>query len=104
MKGAGRLGHWEVETSLQHKTKSSIRYMTELGRSDNRASKVIGSTPGDPVCLSAAVAVNRRKIEGTGLSRASALIRNHMPRSTNQPELFGMGHKQSCERKEDGRE
>ena len=94
----------EVETSLQHKTKSSIRCRAESRRSDNRASKVIGSTPGDPVRLSAPVAANGRKIKGTGLPRASALIGNHVPRSTNLPELFRMGHKQACERKEDGRE
>ena len=54
--------------------------------------------------LSATVAANRRKIKGTGLPRASALIGYHMPRSTNLTELSRMEHKQAYERKEDGRE
>ncbi len=102
--GVRQIRREEVETSLQHKTKSSIRYIAESRRSDNRASKVIGSTPGDPLRLSMTVAATRRKIKGTGLPRASALIGNHVPRSTNLPELFQMGHKQAYERKEDGRE
>ena len=76
--GSRQIRPREVETSLQHKTKSYIRHMTELGISDNRASKVIGSTPGDPLRLSAAVAVERRKMKGTGLPRASALTRRLM--------------------------
>ena len=52
--GSRQVRPMEVETSLRHKTKSYIRHMTELGISDNRASKVIGSTPGDPIRVCAA--------------------------------------------------
>ena len=68
--GSRQIRPREVETSLQHKTKSSIRQMTELGISDNRASKVTGSTPGDPLRLSAVVAVESPEDRGYRLTKS----------------------------------
>ena len=47
--GGRRIRREETETSLQHKAKSSIRHMVDLRTSDTRASKVAGSTPGEPL-------------------------------------------------------
>ena len=38
-------------TSLQHKMKSSIHHRVDLRISDGGASKVVGMTPGEPLCL-----------------------------------------------------
>jgi len=65
--GGRRIRRDEIETSLQHKTKSSIRYMVELRTSDTRASKVAGSTPGEPLRLCVRSLVEHcRKSRGTG--------------------------------------
>ena len=41
-----------METSLQHKTKSSIHRRTRTRRSDDRASIVVGMTPGESLRVS----------------------------------------------------
>ena len=38
-------------TNLQHKMKSSIHHRVDPRRSDSGASKVVGVTPGEPLCL-----------------------------------------------------
>ena len=50
--GGRRIRRGETETSLQHKAKSSIRHMVDPRTSDPPeadASKVAGSTPGEPL-------------------------------------------------------
>ncbi len=63
-------------TSLQHKMKSSIHRIVEPRRSDSGASKAVGLTPGEPLCLLSL----RSEQPARGTYRIGAVSRGHSSR------------------------
>ena len=63
-------------TSLQHKMKSSIHHRVDPRISDGGASKVVGMTPGEPLCL----LIFRSEQPAREAYRVAAVSRGHKSR------------------------
>ena len=77
-------------TSLQHKMKSFIHHRVDPRISDpaeRDASKVVGMTPGEPLCL----LIFRSEQPARGAQRIVAVSRGHKSRKGNEPGVVADG-------------
>ena len=74
-------------TSLQHKMKSPIHHRVDPRISDSGASKVVGVTPGEPLCL----LIFRSEQPARGAQRIVAVSRGHKSRKGNEPGVVADG-------------